>query len=255
MIQQKIVNDVGLKSLRLLASKSSHLFLDSNPDKLERRLEESASPDSPWREQGIDVLADLSELNDIELSGPTTDASFVPLVRNALGHIPASEGLNEYLWSTINCFLLSRYVPIRWQSSNSSDPTKFVQSHWLDGGVTRARQNNAIARLWWLGEFAKRAAQYSEVLNEDDLLNGMANNVNLYHQLLYRPNLISRPKLVAALYEVFLNGADNDYLGATRYANELLLTLNLRAASLSLDFMGMDELREVILECKPPKER
>ena len=87
----------------------------------------------------------------------------------------------------------------------------------------------------------------------DELLNLMANNVNLYHQLLDRPNLLSRPKLVAAIYEVF--DRDNKYLKATKYANELLASLNFRAAEESLDFMDLSELREVVEELKPPKER
>lgn len=80
----------------------------------------------------------------------------------------------------------------------------------------------------------------------------MANNVNLYHQLLARPVLISRPRLLAAIYEVFLEDG-NDYLRSTKYANELIKGLNLRAASVSFDLMTTEELRQVIEEAKPPK--
>ena len=131
----------------------------------------------------------------------------------------------------------------------------FVTRHWLDGGKVGARQNNSISRLWWLGEFSKRAAQHTAMYSADELLDAMANNVNLYHQLLARPILLSRPRLLAAIYEVFLDSdTDNDYLGVTRYANELLSSLNLIAAQVSLDLMDMGELRNVIEEAKPPKE-
>ena len=83
----------------------------------------------------------------------------------------------------------------------------------------------------------------------------MAGNVNLYHQLLSRPILLSRSKLIAAIYEVFLDSdSDNDYLGATRYASEMLASLNLLAAQVSLDFMDMTELRAAVEGAKPPKE-
>ena len=80
----------------------------------------------------------------------------------------------------------------------------------------------------------------------------MAGNVNLYHQLLSRRFLLSRSKLVAAIYEVFLD--DNDYLGSTKYANEMLRSLNFIAAQVSLDFMDISELREAVEEAKPPKD-
>ena len=86
------------------------------------------------------------------------------------------------------------------------------------------------------------------------LSSGMAGNVNLYHQLLSRRNLASRSKLVAAIYEVFLEDG-NDYLSQTKYASEMMSTLNYLAADVSLDFMDMDELRDIVEEAKSPKDR
>ena len=117
-----------------------------------------------------------------------------------------------------------------------------------------ARQDNSVARLWWLGEFSDRAAEHTSMYSSDELLHAMAHNVNLYHQLLARPNLLARSKLVAAIYEVFLEPG-NEYLRTTKYANEMLASLNLAAAQVSLDFTDMVELREVVEEAKPPKER
>ena len=128
-----------------------------------------------------------------------------------------------------------------------------MKRHWLDGGQVGARQDNSIARLWWLAELSARAAEHTDLYSADELLDAMANNVNLYHQLLSRPILLSRSKLIAAVYEVFLDG-DNDYLGSTKYANEMLASLNFEAAQVSLDFMDMSELRQAVEEAKPPKE-
>ena len=189
------------------------------------------------------------------MGGPTTDAGFTPLVRYALNHLPPAEGLNEHRWATINCFVVPQYVSVRWSNVLPKDKKRlpaFVGRHWLDGGKINARQDNAIARLWWLGEFSERAARHTVSYDRDDLLGAMANNVNLYHQFLSRPNLISRDRLLAAVYEVFLD--DNDYLRTTKYASQLMAALNFRAADVSLDFMDMSELREVVEEAKPPKE-
>lgn len=256
MMVHRMVNDDGLEALKGLARQEPTLFTNPDAERLMGRMMEYSGTTDVWGPP-LDLKADLSELNHIESGGPTTDASFVPLVRDALEGLPPSDGLNEYRWATINCFVIPKYVPTRWNTSNmAEDPEKlsrFVESHWLRGSEVGARRANAVARLWWLGELSSRAAIYSQLYNEEDILDAMANNVNLYHQLLSRPNLLSRARLVAAIYEVFLDG-DNDYLGATRYASEMLRSLNFNAADVSLDFMNLTELREAVEEAKPPKE-
>ena len=254
---QKIINHSGLTALRELSQRSPGIFIDADPDVLHSAMIEAAKGQSIWSATPLDLRRDLSPLNAIQEDGPGTDREFARVVRDALGHLTAARGLDEYIWATINCFVIPQYVSVRWQSSNQANKAEhlpnFVRRHWLDGGTIKARQDNAIARLWWLGEFATRAAQHSDWIDDDDMLDAMANNVNLYHQLFRRPNLLSRPKLVAAIYEVFLSDS-NDYLNVTRYASELLRTLNFIAAQKSLDFMSVAELREVVEEAKPPKE-
>ena len=253
--EARLVTDAGLAALKGLASDSPQLFIEADATALEQHTKERAGAENIWGPP-LDLRKDLSDMNRLDRRGPETDAAFAPLVRAALGDLPPAEGLNEHRWATLNCFVIPKYVVTRWQTSNiATDPNRqanFVQLHWLRGGTVSARQDNAAARLWWLGELSERAAASSEKYDADEMLDAMANNVNLYHQLLARPVLISRPRLLAAIYEVF--GEDgNDYLRSTKYANELIKGLNLRAASVSFDLMTTEELRQVIEEAKPPK--
>ncbi len=262
MTTYRLVNDTGLAALKRIAQTEPALFAEPDAARLEGRMSELAEGDEIWG-RPLTLRADLSPLEEIAEGGPDTDAAFAPLIRNALPDLEPSEGLNEHVWATINSFVVPQYTPIRWSSSNlaqDADAAKFagfvnfVESHWLKGNLATARRANAAARLWWLGELSSRAAEKSEHLSADDMLDGMANNVNLYHQLLSRPNLLSRPRLVAAIYEMFLGG-DSDHLGVTTYANRFLSALNLRAADMSLDLMDDRELRDVVEEAKPPKGR
>lgn len=256
MTEQRQLNDDGVSALARLALKRTKLFLEPDTTALVKAVKDEAHTEEIWGDT-LDLKDDIAVLNKVSQAGPSTDAQYSRIVRRALAHLTADQGLDENRWATINCFLLPEYVNTRWGSALPKDATKlpnFVKMHWLNGGLVDARRANAVARLWWLGEFSDRASYHSDLHSEDEFLEAMANNVNLYHQLLSRPNLLSRPKLVAAIYEVFLDG-DNDYLSATKYANELLESLNLRAAELSLDFMSLPELRDLIEELKPPKER
>lgn len=253
----RIVNETGLGALKYLARTEPALFAEPDAARLEKRMNEMTGGEEIWGSP-LPLQADMSPLEEIAEGGPGTDAAFAPIVRAAMPSLKPSEGLNEYVWATVNCFVVPKYTPIRWSGSSlAKDPDKFsnfVEAHWLRGNLVTARRANAAARLWWLGELSSRAAEKSGHLSADDILDAMANNVNLYHQLLSRPNLLSRPRLVAAIYEMFLDG-DSDHLKVTTYANRFLGALNLRAADVSLDLMNDRELRDAVEEAKPPKGR
>lgn len=251
----RMVNEDGLFALKQLAYEKPQLFLDADPAGLEKAMAERVGTENLWG-RPLGLREDLSSLNTLNSGGPDTDAAFAPLVRKGLGHLPPSEGLNDYRWNTINCFIIPQYSKARWSDVEPNEKKRlsaFVKRHWIDGHLTTARRNNSIARLWWLGELSERTAEYSDRYDSGDFLQAMAGNVNFYHQLLDRRNLASRSKLVAAIYEVFLENG-NDYLSMTKYASEMMSTLNYFAADISLDFMDMDELREIVEEAKPPKE-
>lgn len=262
MTTYRLVNDMGLAALKSIARTEPSLFAEPDAPRLEERMRELAAGDEIWGSP-LTLQADLSPLEEIAEGGPHTDAAFAPLVRDALPDLEPSEGLNEYVWATVNCFAVPKYTPIRWSSSNlAQEPgsekfssfVNFVESHWLKGNLVTARRANAAARLWWLGELSSRAAAKSQHLNADDMLNAMANNVNLYHQILARPRLLSRPRLMAAIYEMLLDG-DSDHLKTTTYANAFIMALGFRATDMSLDLMDDRELRDVVEEAKPPKGR
>ena len=252
----KLLNDEGVAALRRLAHEQPQLYFEANSDALKSAMISVAETDDLWR-GNVGLQCDLSPMNNLDRSGPSTDAAFALLIRQALGHLSPSEGLNDYRWSTINCLVIPQYVHKRWSNALPKEKVRHpahIERHWFAGHKIDARQDNAVARLWWLGELSHRASKYSERYGQEDILNAMAGNVNFYHQLLYRSNLVSRPKLVAALYEVFLEDG-NDYLNVTQYGNEMFRALNYRAADVSLDMMELAELRDIVEECQPPKGR
>lgn len=254
MPEMRLLNDSGYDALLTLAESEPRLFVQGNPDELRRRMERAGrlehGPDAELYGERLPMQVSLADLNHLQRGGPASDAEYAPILRQAAGS-SVSLVANPLLWATLNCFNLHQYVPVRWESSNlQQTSTNFVRRHWLQYSGSDGRKWNAAARLWWLGEMAARASNHSQH-SQDDLLTAMAGNVNLYHQTIDRTFLSSNPRLLAAVWDVFLDG--NEHLRTTKDANELMTALNLRAATLSFDFLDYDELRDIVEEAKPPK--
>ena len=253
MTQIRIINDEGYKGLRSLALSNPSLFTDSNPQNLAEQMAIQSGTDSVWGTP-LELKTSLESLNSITESGPKTDAVHARTIREALSDITPASASDALLWASINCFAIPEYVPVRWGTSNNqtTKPTDFVEDHWLQYALPAGRRSNAAARLWWMGELANRISQYSEHTS-GELLDVMSNNVQFYHQTIARPYLAANPKLLGAMYDVFLDG--NEHLNITRNISDMLKFLNIRAGATALDMMDYDELRAVIEEAKPPKER
>ncbi len=254
MPEIRLLNDSGYYALLSLAESEPQLFIQGKPDELRRRMERAGrvehGPDAELYGEWLNMPVSLSELNRLQKDGPTSDAEYAPVIRQAVGN-SVVHAANQLLWATINCFELPKYVPVRWRTSNLDQTTqRFVYRRYLQYSGADGRKWNAAARLWWLGEMAARASEHSEH-SFDVLLATMAGNVNLYHQTYDRTFLSSNSRLLAAVWDVFLDG--NQHLRTTKDANDLMMTLNLRAATLSFDFLDYNELRAVVEEAKPPK--
>ena len=248
-------------------SNSDHQAFYENPssDALKEMIERAIvakgeKPDALYAGE-LTLPADLSALNENDPQSDETDAGNAPVVRAALPEITPAKAADHRLWASVNCFALLPYTTKRWNQRTSSKAPRntseerklreWVQEHYLGHGVDM-KQSNAAARLWWLTELANRAAAHSKH-SPDRLLSAMANDVEMYHQLLSRPYLSSNPRLVALIYDLALAG--NDYLLKRPYPNRMLQNLNIKAAAVSLGALSDATLKAAVEEAKPPKER
>ena len=247
----RIVNDDGYKALRRLAENNPSCFINPAGQQLEQLMAEEAGTDEVWGPR-LDLHEDLASLGEETEAGPRRDTVHAKTVRKALAGLTPAEASNGYLWASFNCFAIPQYVPVRWSTSNNkgTKPSNFVLDHWIQYSGSDGRKWNAAARLWWMGELADRIAHYSEH-TPDELLATMAGNVNFYHQTIDRTYLAANPRLLAILYDVFLDG--NEHLNVTKAVSDMLKSLNIRAGANALDMMDHDELRSIVEEAKPPK--
>ena len=238
------VNDEGYKALDQIAQKDPELFLEPNPERLREEMEKRAGNLKLW-DASIPLATSLASLNEVQVGGPDTDARYTPILREALADASVKQLADVRFWLSLNCFALSRYVPMRWSSSNIKNQYSFIQKHYFQFD----REGNAAMRLWWLGELAERIATHTENFSKEAMLELLSSNRELYHQSLDRPYLMANSRLMAFIWELAHQG--NPHLFKKPYPNQWLKSLNIRAATLSLDLLADGELRELIQEVAP----
>ena len=209
----------------------------------------------------VTLQVDIASLNATDPQSNETDAGNAPTIRATLPEITPAKAADHRLWASVNCFALLPYTSRRWDQPSSPKAPRnttedqkrreWVQDHFLGHGV-EMKQSNAAARLWWLTEMARRIAPHSKH-SADRLLSAIANNVEMYHQILRRPYLAGNARLIAQIYDLALSG--NEYLLYQRpYPNRMLQNLNMKAAAVSLGTLSDASLKQAVEEAKPPKE-
>lgn len=247
----RLVNEHGYQALCQLAADQPQLFLDASPERLRDAMITAADRRPVWGAR-MDLRTEfLGEINVINRPGPERDATDARRLERALplAFTPASAA-NRRLWSTLNCFHLADYVPIRWGKGRATHQRveRFVADHWLKWDW----RANAAQRLWGLRLLSRRISQHCEY-SQDALMETMAGNVGLYHQILSRPVLAANARVLGAIYQVVLNG--NDHLFSTKGANEFLKTIMQRAAALTLDVMPDETLLKTVSAAVPAKKK
>ena len=248
----KIINDAGYRALYELAVAEPDLFLEPNPALLIERVKMAAGLDEVFGGD-LPIACSMSGLNgiaDLGLGGnpSQSDVQYGLIVRDALQSLTPRQAAERRVWASINCFILSDYVPVRWPTSNlkRGDHASHIASHWLK----LDREKNAAGRLWWQAEIARRMQPFSEH-DAETLRLVLANNPSFYHRLLYRPLLLRMPKLAATVCDLALRG--NEHLYQQKHLDVLVKKLLDIAANSSLDLMPTEQLQQIVRDNAPKK--
>ncbi len=244
------LNSDGLRLVEKLAYTAPHLFFEADMIQFKNELDELAAQGevSPYDSQNIKLVAPIDSLNRLKRKGPGSDFHYAPIIHRALADNPPEYMNQGWFWSSINSFVLSSYVSMRWDSGlRRSNPGKFVKRHWLWIGA-HGRLWNGSARLWWLAEYAHRASEFSEH-SAETLINAMADNRELYTRIMSRSFAIRNPTVVAAIYDVVL--ADNSYLYKRSNIIQLLKSLKIKADT--FDILDYEELHQIVINSLPSR--
>lgn len=248
----------GYRLLDLIAGRSPEMFTAGDPDALKAEMERRRDRDAKlfdahrvWHQQ-----TPLESIDDSAKPGPGMDAEHARMLRAALPALTAADASDPLVLASINCFHLAGYTPVRWSLSKHSpkpdrsvshdDSVEFVRTHWLG----RGKESNSAARLWWLYEFAARAEKHS-AHNRGTLLDLMAGNVGLYHQMLRRGYLMASDRIRALVLDAASESGMTDSKNVLGQANKTMKRLNRKAGAVSLDVLSKPKLRTTVRGCLP----
>ena len=248
----------GVKTLAEAAKKNPDIFLSADTEAIKTAaIEEIQKTGSPEESlfKDFPIQCDSSVfalLNGDAVSGPSEDEHHATFIHQGI-KLSSAEMSDPKILSSINCFHAAKYAAERWKSSNTwkseklADRAKHVILHYLGTN----KESNAIARIWWLYEFAKRTSVHSK-FDTDVILKKTANNVNFYHQILRRKYLMSSDIVRAAIIDVCMESGMIDR-NDTNLTSKMMQELNNKAGGISLDLLPPDILRNTIKDCIPPK--
>ncbi|MCQ3805378.1 MAG: hypothetical protein KTV45_15005 [Acidimicrobiia bacterium] len=256
----RALTDVGYQLLREIAADKPSLFREDDSahlkEEMNKRRQHLPEAETPLFTAGrlAQPQQSLQVLVENATKGPGRDHEHAAYLWHALPTVTAADMSDPRVLASINCFQVQgQYVETRWGLSNLSrsvdpkDAAKFVSSHWL----RHDKASNTAARLWWLYEFSRRTAKYSEH-STDFLLRELAGHVNFYHRMLAHPYLMASDRIRATVVDVSLsNGLLRQ--NKTVATNDMLRALNRKAGAISLDVLSGDELRQRVEGVMPPK--
>lgn len=127
------------------------------------------------------------------------DAVNAQVAVNALPGLSRADSVDERLWVTLALGAFRAYTHERWPV-RSSDIDRHLQNHIFIPTVRNRERDQAISRLWFVGDFARRYSPDHLVL---PTLQALYVNSDLAVQFFGRPNLSSVENIARASLNAF----------------------------------------------------
>ena len=154
-------------------------------------------PDANWSiDLKLDV--DLAPLKKLDPAGtPAAEIANSRLVWQALQKLPPSLAAEEGIWMRLTHVECLPYARQRWLDLEADDEviTKSVREHFFGETLTRRRDDNAVARLWWNAFVANLAAPGADLKALDVILQKADVRLNFVERSL----TVSRPLLAGGI--------------------------------------------------------
>ena len=183
---------------------------------------------------------------------PRFDGENALTVYGALRNLTPQLATNAGIWIYLCHAECAEYVSKRWMSEQPGPEdaaAKNVLNHFFMSGERALRRDNGIARLWWMGYIAHRAAPDEPRSFLDTILHSQ----DIRSSLLERPAVSTNVRVLRAIYLVMKEHREQGSALLEREAfREWMRSVNRQGGMKLLDHLSDDVLDE-LLQCEAKK--
>lgn len=167
------------------------------------------------------------------------------LVWEALGTaLTPSLARENRIWIRLSHVECLEFARKRWLSKGSEEAIeKSVKTHFFANTRTAARDDHAIARLWWNGWIARQVSP----ADPDSVLRLILSSADIRSNLVERPWMFARPALASGI--VRMMEADSWLLSSEINFREFTKAANLLGGGVAFEIMTVNEVDAFLRRC------
>jgi hypothetical protein len=159
------------------------------------------------------ISVDLSGLSRLQLgTGSDVEVANSLIVGEVLGGLPPAAATDDRLWTRLSHVECLEYSRARWLRGKEGSALEHqIRTHFFGGGLTAARDDHPIGRLWWNHRIALRTLPFLNGLSIERVLKVILSRADVRLNTVERSGIMSRPRLAAAIVRALLD--DPELLG------------------------------------------
>ena len=160
----------------------------------------------------IEFNASLDVSGHLTLPEGTTqetnkDTENCQLILSILTGLTPAQATDERLWVTLCFNQFSTYAQNRWSLSRAKTMKNHVNDHWFAQTNRNRMRDNAVSRLWWMGQIATKVPD----TDIDDVLRILFFNSDYRSSLLERNSSANSLNVLASIIKVSKDAFDNGH--------------------------------------------
>lgn len=199
-----------------------------------------------WAIETTSVHIDHSLLASLEKgqTNPETEVKNSLIVYTALPGMTPSLAREERIWTRLTHIECLGYARSRWLQGKSGDQLeKTIRDHFFARSLTKLRDDNAVARLWWNAHIAKLGRPDSP----EEGLKLLLQKADVRLNFVERTETVSRQPLARALFDVM--ETDPWVTAKSENFRVLMKILNRNGGGILFEAMPATEVNQFMETC------
>jgi len=203
------------------------------------------------RQSSIEMSEGLASRIQMPTERDLMDKENCLVVYESLKNMTPQQAADERVWAYLTHFELWEYTQRRWEldREDREKAIKSIRTHYFVPGARGLIRDNAVSRLWWMGQVANRLKQHDSAFSAENSLE------ILLHQSDVRANLLERSSFAMSI-EIFgtvMRWLKNSYEGdkilfERENFRQFMKHLNRKGGRVMLNALSNNQLDKLIAD-------